>query len=112
IVMLEALARVEAFDAFELLAARYDTISLPWRERRERLAGVYFRRGFLESAADEWITVCDAEGADAAALVGLARVAWARGMEDEAAVFATEARDLEPGHAAAERLLEHLGAAA
>ncbi len=112
IVMLEALARVEAFEAFELLAARYDTIGLPWRERRERLAGVYFRRGFLESAADEWISVCDAEGVDASALVGLARVAWARGMEEEAVVFAEEARELEPGHAGAERLLEHLATAA
>jgi tetratricopeptide (TPR) repeat protein len=111
VVMLEALARVEAFEAFELLAARYDTIALPWRERRERLAGVYLRRGFLASAADEWIAVCDTEGADAAALVGLAQVAWARGLDDDAAVFATEARQLEPEHAGATRLLEHLAAA-
>jgi hypothetical protein len=44
--------------------------------------------------------------------VGLARVAWARGMEEEAVVFAQEARELEPGHAGAERLLEHLATAA
>jgi tetratricopeptide (TPR) repeat protein len=112
LVMLEALARVEAFDAFELLAARYDTVSLPWRERRERLANVYLRRGFLESAADEWVAVCETEGVDVDALLGLAQVAWARGMDDDAVVFAQEARELEPGHAGATRLLEHLATAA
>ena len=112
LVMLEALARVEAFDAFERLVARYETIDLPWREKREALAGVYLRRGFLESAADEWIAVCESDGVDAAALLGLAQVAWARGMDDDAVVFAREARELEPQHAGAARLLEHLGAAA
>jgi tetratricopeptide (TPR) repeat protein len=112
LVMLEALARVEAFDAFEVLAARYDTVALPHRELRERLAGVYLRRGFLESAADEWIAVCESDGPDAAAMVGLAQVAWARGMDDDAVVFAQSARELEPGHDGAARLLEHLGAAA
>jgi tetratricopeptide (TPR) repeat protein len=112
LVMLEALARVEAFDAFELLAACYETVDLPARERREGLAGLYLRRGFLESAADEWIAACESDGVDAAALLGLAQVAWARGMDDDAVVFAQEARELEPGHAGAARLLEHLGAAA
>ena len=112
LVMLEALARVEAFDAFELLAARYETIDVPARERREALAALYLRRGFLESAADEWIAACETDGVDAAALLGLAQVAWARGMDDDAVVFAQEARELEPGHAGAARLLEHLGAAA
>jgi tetratricopeptide (TPR) repeat protein len=112
IVMLEALARVEAFDAFEALAARYETIALPWRELRERIAGVYLRRGFLESAAEEWIAVCDAEGADAAALLGLAQVAWARGLDADARVFAEEARELQPDHPGAARLLEHLATAA
>ncbi|HEV3001115.1 MAG TPA: glycosyltransferase [Solirubrobacteraceae bacterium] len=112
LVMLEALARLEAFDAFELLAARYETVDVPWRERREGLAALYLRRGFLASAADEWIAVCEAEGADASALIGLAQVAWARGLDDDAVVFAQEARELEPGHAGAARLLEHLGAAA
>jgi hypothetical protein len=66
----------------------------------------------LASAADEWISVCHEEGPDAAALIGLAQVAWARGMDDDAIVFAQEAREIEPGHAGAARLLDHLGAAA
>ncbi|HEX8207517.1 MAG TPA: glycosyltransferase [Solirubrobacteraceae bacterium] len=112
LVMLEALARVEAFEAFELLAGRYETIDVPARERREGLAALYLRRGFLESAADEWIAACESDGVDAAALLGLAQVAWARGMDDDAVVFAQEARELEPDHSGAARLLEHLGAAA
>jgi tetratricopeptide (TPR) repeat protein len=112
LVMLEALARVEAFDAFEALAGRYETVDLAARDRREALAGLYLRRGFLESAADEWIAACEDDGVDAAALLGLAQVAWARGLDEEAVVFAQEARELEPGHAGAARLLEHLGAAA
>ena len=112
IVMLEALARVEAFDAFELLVGRYQTVDMPARDKREALAGLYLRRGFLESAADEWIAACEDDGVDAAALLGLAQVAWARGLDDDAVVFAREARELEPEHAGAARLLEHLGAAA
>ncbi|HEX8085828.1 MAG TPA: glycosyltransferase [Solirubrobacteraceae bacterium] len=112
IVMLEALAKVEAFDAFEALAGCYDAIALPWRERRERLAAVYLRRGFLESAADEWITVCETEGIDAAALMGLAQVAWARGMDEDAAVLAAQAQEIEPENAGAARMLEHLATAA
>ena len=112
LVMLEALSRVEAFDAFELLAGRYDTVALPARDRREALASLYLRRGFLASAADEWIAACEDDGVDAAALLGLAQVAWARGMDEDAVVFAQEARQLDPAHAGAARLLEHLGAAA
>ena len=112
IVMLEALTRVEAFEAFELLVGVYGTIDIHARDKREALAGLYLRRGFLESAADEWIAACEDDGVDAAALLGLAQVAWARGMDDDAVVFAQEARELEPGHPGAARLLEHLGAAA
>jgi len=110
--MLEALARVEAFDAFELLAGVLEAVALPWRERRELLAGVYLRRGFLDSAADEWIAVCDREGPDAAALLGLAQVAWARGLDDDVELFAREVLALSPGHAGASALLEHLAAQA
>ena len=47
----------------------------PARERRELLAAMYLRRGFLESAADEWIAAVQEDGADARALFGLAQVA-------------------------------------
>ena len=55
---------------------------------------VYLRRGFLESAAEEWIAVCEQGGADADALRGLAAVADARGLDEDAEVFAAEAETL------------------
>jgi len=111
VTMLEALARVEAFDAFELLAARFETLDVAWRERRELLAGVYLRRGFVDLAADEWLTACEAEGLDVRAMVGLAQVAWSKGLGEDAVAFADEARALDPADPVARRLAERLAAA-
>jgi hypothetical protein len=83
-------------------------VPLPARERRELLALTYFRRGFLESAADEWVAAVQEQGPDARALIGLAQVAYARELPDDAVVFATEAQTLEPGHQGAARLLAAL----
>lgn len=109
--LLEALLRVEEFEAFELLLPAIDRVGLPWRRRRELLASMYLRRGFPESAADEWIAVCDEAGPDGDALVGLARVAAARGLADDALLFAREADALEPGRPDAAGLVARLAAA-
>jgi glycosyltransferase involved in cell wall biosynthesis len=103
--ILEALLRVEEFDAFEKLVPLMEACPLPTRERRELLAQVYFRRGYLESAADEWVAAVQEQGPDARALLGLAQVAYARELPEDAAVFAAEVQALEPGHAGAARLL-------
>jgi tetratricopeptide (TPR) repeat protein len=103
--VLEALLRVEEFETFELLLPALDRAGIPWRERRELLASMYLRRGFLESAADEWIEVCEASDPDAAALVGLAQVALARGMQEDALTLAEEARVLAPERADAAALV-------
>jgi len=92
--MLEALLRVEEFEAFERLLPALEAGGVDPRRRHELLAGVYLRRGFLESAADEWIASCRELGPDPAALDGLAKVAGLRGMEEEAKMFAEEARQL------------------
>ena len=65
VTMLEALLRVEEFDAFATLLPLLDAVGLPVRERSELLATMYLRRGFLDSAADEWIAVCEQQGPDA-----------------------------------------------
>jgi tetratricopeptide (TPR) repeat protein len=93
--MLNALARLERFEAFEALAGVFERLGLPWRERREQLARLYVRRGFLQSAADEWMAVVERSGPDAQALRGLAVVAAEMGMEEDAAVFAADAEALE-----------------
>ena len=96
--MLEALLRVEEVDAFVSLLPVFEAVSLPARERSELLAGMYLRRGFVDSAADEWIAVCEQQGPDAAALAGLAQIALARGLEEDARTFAEEALALDPEH--------------
>lgn len=93
-VMLQALARIEAFDEFERLAITLDGLDLPWRERRELLAGVFLARGFLESAADTWIAVIEREGPDRRALLGLAEVAERRELPADAALMREEADKL------------------
>jgi tetratricopeptide (TPR) repeat protein len=109
---LEALLRIEEVDAFGLLVPLVDRVGMPARDRREMLASMYLRRGFLDSAAEEWIGVCHDQGPDAAALTGLALVAAARDMREDALVFAREASELDPGHEAASLLVRNLSLAA
>ena len=61
LIMLDALARLQAFDAFEDLVAVLEAVAIPWRERREALAELYLRHGYADSAAEEWIAVCERE---------------------------------------------------
>ncbi|HEX8753695.1 MAG TPA: glycosyltransferase [Solirubrobacterales bacterium] len=92
--MLEALLRIEAFEAFEGLLPALEAAGVPPRERHQTLAEIYLRRGFLESAADEWIAACEHHGADAEALTGLARVAQARGLDEDAELLTQKAREI------------------
>jgi tetratricopeptide (TPR) repeat protein len=94
LIMLDALARLQAFDAFEDLVAVLDVVAISWRERRQALAELYLRHGYADSAAEEWIAVCEQGGVDAPALRGLAAVAVARGLDEDAQVFAAEAEAL------------------
>ncbi len=105
---LEALLRVQEFDAYETLVPLLAQTPLAPREQRELLAGMYLRRGFLASAAEEWMAVCEADPQDVRGLVGLAQVAAAQGMTDDALALAREAHTIEPGDGRATRLLERL----
>jgi tetratricopeptide (TPR) repeat protein len=109
-VVLEALLRVREFKAFELLVGLLERTPLQKRARQHLLAEMYLRRGFLTSAADEWIELCQ-DQPDAAALLGLSRIAAARGMVDEANEFAAAALRHDPDNAAAEHQLSALHAA-
>jgi hypothetical protein len=101
---LEALLRVEDVDAFARLLPVWQADDLDPRERHDRLARIYLRRGFLESAADEWIASASIE-VDVRSMVGLAHVAIARGMPAEAREFAEEAVAVDPGDDDARALL-------
>ena len=103
LVALEALLRVCDFEAFASLLPVYDRVSTAPRQRRELLARLYFRRGYLESAAEEWTAVVEDEP-DAEAYVGLAQVAFAMGLAEDALVLAEEALELDPGCTAARQV--------
>ncbi len=96
-VILEALLKVQEFKAFETLVPLLARTELSRRDQREVLASMYLRRGFLTSAAKEWMDVC-AERPDAQALAGLAQAALVHGLPEDAVTFATEALALEPGN--------------
>ncbi len=102
--MLEALLRVQRFEAFETLLGLLARADCSERERRELLALIYLRRGFAASAAQEWMAVCR-ERPDARALLGLARVAVTSGMLREASDFAAAALACDPGNEGATALL-------
>jgi tetratricopeptide (TPR) repeat protein len=110
-VMLEALLRVHDFEAFEVLLGVLDRAPLGERERRELLAGMYLRRGFAASAAQEWMAVC-AQEPDVPALLGLARVAAVRGMPRETRDFAAAVLVRDPDNQPAASLLAQAYAAA
>jgi len=105
---LEALLRVREVEPFAALVGLLDGSPLPPRERRELLAAMYLRRGFLASAAEEWLGVCQDDPRDVRGLVGLAQVAAAQGMTDDAIELAREAQTIEPGERRATRLLARL----
>jgi glycosyltransferase involved in cell wall biosynthesis len=107
-IALEALLRVEEVEPFATLVPLLERCPIAPREQRELRARMYLRRGFLVSAAEEWLAVCGADPRDVRGLVGLAQVAAAQGMTDDALEFAREAHALEPGDARASRLLERL----
>ena len=108
-VMLEALLRVQDFEAFETLLGLLPRTPLRERERRELLAQMYLRRRLAVSAAEQWMAVCQQQP-DARALLGLARVAAARGMPREARDFATAALSHDPDNAEAASLLAQVAA--
>jgi hypothetical protein len=85
---------VQEFEAFEALLPALAATGLPGRRRHDLLAEIYLRRGFLDSAADEWIAVVEEDGPDPDSLSGLARVAAARGLTDDAEMFEQSAREL------------------
>jgi tetratricopeptide (TPR) repeat protein len=110
-VILEQLLTRQDFTGFESLLPLLHNSELPAREQREILGCMYLRFGFLQSAAREWMAVCEVEP-DARALVGLARVAAAHGLGDDAVTFAAQAVALDPAAEESQALLATLMQAA
>ena len=96
---------MQEFESFELGTRLLDLVDLDPRDRSELLARMYLRRGFLESAAEEWIAVAHARP-DAQAYVGLAQIAFAQGLADDSVAFLEAALELEPQNPDASRMLQ------
>jgi hypothetical protein len=109
-VILETLLRSHDFECFEALVGLLVGSQLPRREQRELLATMYLQYGFLSSAAQEWMAVCEA-GGDGRAFLGLARVAEANGQSEDALVFAAEAAQHDPANREVQDFLSRLRAA-
>ncbi len=103
--MLESLLRVQDFENFESLLPLLERMPVAERERRELLAQMYLRRGFLRSAGREWMAVCE-QRPDARALVGLAHVALGNEQPETAETFAAQALGLDPANEGARGLRE------
>jgi tetratricopeptide (TPR) repeat protein len=109
--ILRALLRVQDFKLFESLLALLERTPLPARERRELLGRAYLDRGFLASAAEEWLAVCREEP-DVRALLGLAYVAERQGLDPEAIDFAQALLARDPEHQGAAELISRARARA
>lgn len=108
---LEALLRVLEVDAFSVLHSLVERLDIDPRERREAIAQIYLHRGFLDSAAEEWLTAAES-GPDARAYIGLAQVALAKGLRDDARTLGLEALAVDPANSHASKLCEALATAA
>jgi tetratricopeptide (TPR) repeat protein len=103
-VILETVLGAHDFDTFEQLTKLLYGSALARREQQELLATMYLKHGFLQSAAKEWMAVCETSP-DVRALLGLARVAQANGQLEDAAVFAGEVLKADPTSAGALQVL-------
>jgi hypothetical protein len=108
-VILETSLRAHDFETFEQLVGLLHRSALAPREQRELLATMYLEHGFLASAAQEWMAVCES-APDGRAFLGLARVAVGSGQLEDAAVFAAEALKHDSANAAARQILARCSA--
>ena len=86
--MLEALAARSRRSSLRARCCRsLEALALAQRERRELLARMYLRRGFLESAGDEWVAASrGARPRRRRARRASPQVAAARGLDEDAAL--------------------------
>ena len=77
---------------------------------RGEIASRFFAAGHIDIALEEWSGVITEHGPDGAAYLGLAQVALARGMANEARSLAEEALQVDPSLPLARHLITRLGA--
>jgi tetratricopeptide (TPR) repeat protein len=108
-VILETLLHGADGERFVALLPALERSQLHRREQRELLAQMYLKHGLIDRAAQEWIAAAS-EAPDVRSMVGLAQVALAQGMDEDAANFVTAALELDPTSAQAKALRSALPA--
>jgi tetratricopeptide (TPR) repeat protein len=108
-VILETLLHGADGERFVALLPALERSQLHRREQHELLAQMYLKHGLIDRAAQEWIAAAS-EAPDVRSMVGLAQVALAQGMDEDAANFVTAALELDPTSAQAKALHSALSA--
>ena len=109
--LLELVLRAGDDGRFARLAPLLEQSRLAERGRRQLLGEMLLAHGRLAGAAAQWLAVAQ-EAPDGPALFGLAQVALAQGMTEDAIVFASGAVELDPHHTGARTLLAQVTATA
>ncbi len=105
--LLELMLRAGQARQSEHLRMLLEGSRLPARECTQLTAEIHLRRGDLAGAAAQWLAVCATEP-DARARLGLAEVAAAGGMPEDAVLFAQAALELDAHCLPARALLDRL----
>jgi tetratricopeptide (TPR) repeat protein len=108
-VILETLLRGADGERFVALLPALERSQLPRREQRELLAQMYLKAGLVDRAAQEWLAAAS-EAPDVRSMLGLAQIALAQGLTEDAANFTAAALELDPASAQAKTLLRSLPA--
>jgi|SRR5579875_78451 len=103
--MLEFMFRARAQAPYAQLRALLDGSRLDARECVQLVAEIHLRHGDPAGAAAQWLAVC-AKRPDARARFGLAQVAAASGMPEDAILFAQAALELDPAIPGPRELIE------
>jgi len=104
--VLEVALRLKNLEASEQLILMIQSSQLDIAERAQLLGGVFTRQGFLDSAAEEWLSWIDHSGPTAQSLIGLSYIAKAQGRAEEALTLAQDAASLDPNNHEAARMVE------
>ncbi|MCW2974493.1 MAG: glycosyltransferase [Thermoleophilia bacterium] len=102
---LEALAKLEATDQFEVLHPLLAQVQPDDRLRHLQLAELYLRRQFVDMAGEEYMEYVQRFGPDPVSLTGLGKVATMKEMWEDAEILLGESLGLDPEQPDASRLL-------
>jgi tetratricopeptide (TPR) repeat protein len=108
--LLPAALQLKEVDAAEALIVLTSMSNLPAGQKNQLSAEAFLHCGYLDSAAEAWLSSIDQLGPDAESLFGLAQIALAQGRVDEARALSQDVLSLDQQHASAKLLLENTSA--